>query len=218
MSDPQCQQLLGWYEFTHPSGAFEVCLRPGGTFWCPKFQANAKWAVTPEAVLQISWANYGNYELTTTSSDHLSSPELHPLLENIEFAGSLVGNPSDWRKMRKVRPLATTELAILGFPAGVGSEWEFEHAGGTFPVEFRGDGYSHFVCRQFPAHSHWSLGGAASDQLTINWDQYGVYELRLTSSGDSAEGCEKGLETNWRKMRFLRTLDASQAEQCNGHH
>ena len=90
------------------------------------------------------------------------------------------------------------------------------NAGGKFPVEFHSDGYSHFVCKQFPAHSHWSLTGESSDELTINWDSYGVYELRLAPSGDLAEGCQKGFPNNWRKMRFLRALDWSQ--QTQHHH
>ena len=200
--------LLGWYDFTHPGGTFDVCLRPGGTFFCPKFQANSRWAVTPDGKLQIEWGKFGNYELPVTN------------VEAREFAGSMVGDASQWRRMKMKRGLVQSEVALLGAPAGVGSEWEFEHPNGKFNVEFRGDGYSHFVCKQFPAHSHWKLGGAAADELTISWGAYGEYELRMAPDGQSAEGCLKGQPSNWRKMRLLRPLDAAaQAEVvCNEHH
>mmetsp|Transcript_57412 Transcript_57412/g.168096 ORF Transcript_57412/g.168096 Transcript_57412/m.168096 type:complete len:205 (-) Transcript_57412:105-719(-) len=199
-------ELTGWYAFTHPNGAFDVCLRPGGSFLAPRFQANARWAVTADGTLQIAWGKYGNYELSVANA------------EAREFSGSLIGDAAEWRRMKMTRPLVQTELALLGAPAGTGSEWEFVHAGGTFPVEFRGDGFSHFICRQYPAHAHWSLGGAAADELYINWGGYGEYELRLAPGGDFAEGCAKGDPANWRKMRFIRALDAAQAEVCNEHH
>ena len=30
--------FAGWYTFQHAGGEFEVCLRPGGVFFCPSFQ------------------------------------------------------------------------------------------------------------------------------------------------------------------------------------
>ena len=120
--------------------------------------------------------------------------------------------------MKMSRPLAPTELMLLGAPTGVGSEWEFEHPGGKFQIEFRGDGFSHFVCRQFPAHAHWGLAGVAADELTISWGPYGEYELRLAPTGETAEGCKKGVPSDWRRMRFVRALDAAQAQVCNEHH
>ncbi|CAD7948248.1 unnamed protein product [Amoebophrya sp. A120] len=35
--------LLGWYDFAWSGGSFEVCFRPGGHFFAPKFQAASKW-------------------------------------------------------------------------------------------------------------------------------------------------------------------------------
>eukprot|EP00966_Prymnesium_polylepis_P085369 1976411-Prymnesium_polylepis.1 len=74
------EALVGWYEFTHPGGSFTVCLRPGGNFFAPAFQANARWAVTAGGTVQIEWGRYGNYELQVTNA------------EARELSGSLVGD------------------------------------------------------------------------------------------------------------------------------
>ena len=55
----------------------------------------------------------------------------------------------NWRKMTWTRPFTTAEHLLHD------SVWDFQHPGGSFDVEFRADGYNHFVCNSFPAHSHW---------------------------------------------------------------
>jgi hypothetical protein len=75
-------------------------------------------------------------------------------------------------------------------------------------VQFRGDGLNHFVCPQFPAHSHWSQDGA---KVTINWDKYGVYEMVLDVASGTMTGSKRGDPTNWRRARFLRALGAAEA-------
>jgi len=59
------------------------------------------------------------------------------------------------------RPFTVAEMKLLD------SEWDFQHAGGNFPVEFRADGYNHFVCAQFSAHSHWSLTGTTGTPVFV---------------------------------------------------
>jgi hypothetical protein len=42
----ESSHFAAWYEFTHPGGAFEICLRPGGVLYAPGFPApGARWAV-----------------------------------------------------------------------------------------------------------------------------------------------------------------------------
>ena len=81
---------------------------------------------------------------------------------------------------------------------------ELRIASGRFAVQFRGDGYNHFSCHSYPAHSHWSLSG---DELTINWGQYGTYVMKFTSE-TTAEGSLKGKPADWRRMKYVRDLDA----------
>jgi hypothetical protein len=135
------------------------------------------------------------------------------------FVGSLVGKPDDWRKMSMKGGFSPSEAKLLG-AGGAGSEWMFQHAGGEFTVQFRGDGYNHFVCQSYPAHAHWTLGGDNRDELTINWADYGIYELRVDGALGQAEGCLKGAPEDWRRMRFLRDLGSAlthEAEECPAH-
>lgn len=82
-------KLIGVYDFQHPSGSFEICLRPGGRFFAPKFQARASWNCTEGGELFIEWGKYGQYTLT------IQDPETR------SFAGSAVGKPESWRKVRR---------------------------------------------------------------------------------------------------------------------
>merc|ERR1719502_1976289 len=92
------------------------------------------------------------------------------------FEGSAVGKPESWRKMKLKRP------------------------GGKFNIEFRADGFNHFVCNDFPAHSHWRLDNAecATPTVYINWGKYGEYELVLAADGETMAGSAKGKPENWR--------------------
>jgi hypothetical protein len=141
--------------------------------------------------------------------------ETNQLLE-----GSLVGNSSNWRKARFVRKFSETELKLLSG----GSAWNFEYDQGSFEanslsfafstllpsltrinlqVEFHADGANHFVCKQYPAHSHWSMDG---DRIIVNWGSYGDYELTIDATGCNMAGCKKGQPDNWRRATFLRSL------------
>jgi len=148
--------IVGVYEWAYAGGSFTVALRPNGTFYCEKYSAQATWNVV-DSKLQIDWKNYGQYEFSTSDSG--------------AFEGSARGDSANWRKMTFLRAFNEIEMAILG--AGFGSVWSFAWEKGTFEVEFRVDGYNHFVCQAYPAHSHWSL---LDDQTVyITWAQYGTY-------------------------------------------
>lgn len=117
--------------------------------------------------------------------------------------------------MRALRPLGASELALLG-PAGGGTEWAFEYAGGRFAVQFRGDGFNHFHCHEYQAHSHWKLEGANHDELTISWGQYGTYIMRM--NGKEATGHSVGNPGDWRKMKHVRDLEPHEAAEACQHH
>ena len=157
--------LEGVYDFAHPGGTFDVHLRPGGRFFAPLFQARASWSLAEDQRLLIDFQKYGRYELTRLEG-------------SAEFEGSAVGDPSNWRKMKRRRPFSEAEAKLLD------SVWELQHpgmpcervralpdraracfsrefsflrhvmsvvcAGGSFPVEFRADGFNHFVSKDFP--------------------------------------------------------------------
>merc|ERR1719235_1475371 len=54
----------GWHLFHYANGSFEVCLRPGGVFFCPQYQAQARWCVKPGTqIILIAWGKFGCYEL-----------------------------------------------------------------------------------------------------------------------------------------------------------
>lgn len=205
--------FAAWYAFQHPGGEFEVCLRPGGVFYAPQFPANSRWCVMPSgdgSKIGIAWGKYGNYELTVTDAvlRELQGAAVPPSPQDKP-------GPNDWRRMRAVRPLSPAEHALVG-PNGGGTEWLFQYEGGSFDVQFRGDSYNHFVCHQYSAHSHWTMGGAAMDEVTISWGKYGTYVLKI--AGDEAAGSSKGNPSDWRKMKKKRDLDAKEAsEQCAAH-
>lgn len=175
----------GIYDFTHPGGTFDVHLRPGGRFYAPQFQARATWDISEDKKLRIDWAKFGKYDLTPKGT---SPPS---------FEGSAVGDLKNWRKMALKKPFSVAEAKLLD------SSWEFQHQGGTFSVEFRADGFNHFVSKDFPAHSHWSL---TRNTVYINWGPYGEYELELDESGDKMAGSLKGQPDNWRKATWKGSL------------
>jgi len=92
------------------------------------------------------------------------------------------------------------------------SEWELEHPKGKFLVEFHADAYNHFVCSDFPAHSHWSLvddadGDPYTPSVHINWGKFGKYVLKMSADGKSMEGSAEGQPDNWRKAKRMRFLN-----------
>ena len=104
--------------------------------------------------------------------------------------------------MRLKRTFTVAELMLMD------SEWELEHPGGKFNIEFRADGFNHFVCNDFPAHSHWSLpnGESASPTVNIDWGKFGQYELVIAADGLTMSGSAKGKPENWRKAIRLKAL------------
>lgn len=169
----------GVYDFTHAGGTFDVHLRPGGRFFAPQFQADSTWKMVDDKKMAIAWGNFGNYELAITGDE---SPPA--------WEGSAVGDAKNWRKMKLKRPFSDAESKLFD------SVWDFSHPGGNFEIQFRADGYNHFVCKDFPAHSHWSLTG---NKLYINWGSFGEYDLVLDDSGESMKGSLKGNADSWRK-------------------
>mmetsp|Transcript_12399 Transcript_12399/g.36856 ORF Transcript_12399/g.36856 Transcript_12399/m.36856 type:complete len:236 (+) Transcript_12399:163-870(+) len=205
-------RFAGWYKFTHPGGEFEVCLRPGGCFYAPDFPSNSRWCVLPTGgdSIGIAWGKYGNYQLKVTQpapAMQLEGAAVPPV------EGDAPG-PNDWRRMSFARPLSDVEATLLS-PTGGGTEWAFEYESGRFAVQFRGDGYNHFHCQQYQAHSHWKLGGAAGDEVTISWGQYGTYVMKV--SGRAATGHAAGNPSDWRRMKYIRDLDAAEAQESCPH-
>lgn len=194
-------KLVGVYDFTHPHGTFQVHLRPDGKFFAPQYQARATWVVTESGHLSIDWGKYGQYELDLTDAATRA------------FKGSFVGQPDNWRTMKLRRPFSAAEMGVLD------SEWELEHPSGKFNVEFRADAYNHFICNDFPAHSHWRLDNDESSTPTmyINWGKYGEYELVVSADGQTMQGSAKGQPDNWRRCRRLRALGAVEEAHVHDH-
>jgi len=145
----------------------------------------------------IAHLQYGKYDLKIGS-------------QGLELlTGHVRGAPDDWRKAVFVRHFSAAELLLFD------SEWEFEWSGGSFPVEFRADGYNHFVCKKFPAHSHWSL---TNETVSIHWGKYGNYELDIDPASKSASGGVSGNREDWRKARWIRHLELVQKTDCEHHH
>mmetsp|Transcript_63802 Transcript_63802/g.164240 ORF Transcript_63802/g.164240 Transcript_63802/m.164240 type:complete len:204 (+) Transcript_63802:86-697(+) len=197
--------LVGWYSLSWKGGAFEVCLRPAGYFFCSKFQAPARWELV-DNVIRIDWAKFGKYELTVDAATKSMTGNAVPKNEE---------DPGNWRKAEFVRPLSPVEALLIG--DGAGSEWDFQWSDGHFPVQFKADGYNHFKCDEFPAHAHWSL---SEDTLKINWAQYGNYELKISADSKTMEGGPIGGDwsSDWRKASFTRNLiDNKVMEACEHH-
>jgi hypothetical protein len=147
---------LGLYRWTYKSGQFNVFFRPNGVFFCSKFPGEAGWHITPENLV-VNWNNYGTYEF--------------PIKEDMtNLDGYASGKPENWRKIEYLRDFTYGEKLLLG--EGLGTVWEYQYERGAFEVRFQADGFNHFVCPQFPAHSHWSMD-EETGLITINWGQYG---------------------------------------------
>lgn len=193
------KEMQGVYSFAHPGGEFDVHLRDKGKFWAPKFKTKSTWNLDGDS-LTVDFQQYGKYALTRQ--------------EDGSFSGSAVGKPDSWRTMQKVRPFSVAERAVMD------SRWQFEHAGGSFEVEFRADAFNHFVCEQFPAHSHWRLDNAETPTPTlyVNWGKYGEYELEIAADGATASGSVKGRPDDWRKMKNLGVLGSNLKQYAEHDH
>lgn len=134
------KDLVGVYNFHHAGGTFDVHLRSTGPdgwrFFCPGFQAKSTWYLQNDE-LHIDWGKYGKYTLAIEDKACKT------------FSGSADGKPESWRKMDFKRPFTTAETMLFD------SEWDFIHPSGQFVVKFKADAYNHFICDDFPAHSHW---------------------------------------------------------------
>jgi len=202
--------VIGWYELQWSGGSFEVCFRPGGHFFCPKFQAPSRWKFE-EGKVSIDWAKFGKYELAFTAEDKS--------MDGSAVETGKEPSDKDWRKAKFVKPLSDCETLFFGL--GAGTQWDFEWSGGKFEVEFKCDGYNHFKCSQFPAHAHYSLDG---NTLKINWAQYGKYICTVDPETKTISGAAEGAadppkDEEWRKGAYLRDcVDMNTIEQCDGHH
>mmetsp|Transcript_5660 Transcript_5660/g.11515 ORF Transcript_5660/g.11515 Transcript_5660/m.11515 type:complete len:203 (-) Transcript_5660:87-695(-) len=197
-------ELVGWYDLSWKGGAFEICFRPGGYFFCPRFQAPARWELEGD-VVRIDWAKFGKYEMQVSAD---KSMEGNAIPKNTE-------DESNWRKAAFKRPLSQEEMVLIG--DGAGTEWDFAWTGGSFPVQFKADGYNHFKCEDFPAHAHWSLEGTT---LRIDWGEYGNYELKINAPEQTMAGGPIGgdWDKDWRKAKLLRNLvDSKVVEFCEHH-
>lgn len=184
---------MGVYVWSYSGGSFDVAFRPQGTFYCSKYPAKASWKVEGDS-LSIEWGKFGSYTFTLGGGESID--------------GHAVGQPTNWRKLSFKRDFDATEQALVG--DGYGSVWDFEYAKGHFEVEFHADGYNHFVCKSYPAHSHWL---STEDGLVqVFWGQYGDYELRLDAATKTFNGQKSGQPANWRKAHFLRNLTAEAAD------
>ena len=116
-----------------------TCTHAGGRFFAPNFQARATWDLTEDKRLLINWAKFGNYELTMKGSsppefEVVSVPTSVPcsalaaqsvrqhLLKHV-MQGSAVGDPANWRKMKRREGFSVAEKKLLD------SVWEFQHRG-----------------------------------------------------------------------------------------
>lgn len=185
--------FLGHYKWQYagsPTG-FDVSLRPNGLFFSGLYGPGT-YAVQDNQ-LSVDWKKYGKYQFTLTNP----STGL--------FEGAAVGDASQWRKMQFVSGFTPSEQALMG-EHGFGTEWNFEWEKGAFPVLFYFDAHNHFVCPQFPSHSHWSM---EENRLLINWEKYGNYEMLVDAASMKMEGCKQGQPTNWRRASFIRSLTAA---------
>ena len=190
MEGPQgdAVDILGWYNFAYEGGEFMVCFRPGGKFFCNEYQAPGTWASQADMVL-IDWKSYGECVLRGTPPSPLCMLRRPPRLRPASPAaphryemkvdpatkamqGCAKGTPADWRKATFVKPLSPVEVLLFG--QGGGTEWSLEYEGGKFPVQFKADGYNHFNCPSYPAHSHYALDShGTGNTIEVNWDKYG---------------------------------------------
>jgi len=200
--------LVGWYDFEWSGGKFDVCFRPGGHFFVPEFQAPATWKLDGNQI-KIDWKKFGKYIMKWD----VGKKTMDGMLDK-EGADPT----KDWRKANFREPLSTVEKLLYGL--GAGTEWELQWMEGSFPVQFKCDGYNHFKCEKFPAHAHWSIDG---DKIKINWAAFGTYTLKIDAKNKTMYGAGDGAadppaEHEWRKARWLRdNTDMNTIEACDQH-
>lgn len=179
-----------------------VDFRPSGVFYCPQYPAQARYQVLGQQV-QIEWGNFGQYVFGPA--------------EDGTWNGNKLNEPHNWRKLSFLGSFTAEEQLLMG--AGGGSCWGFQWEKGEFEIELRCDGYNHFVCKEYPAHSHW-LSTTLPDgrcKVDINWGQYGEYELILDAASQSMVGNKKGQPANWRKAYLKGPLGMDALSSVPAH-
>jgi hypothetical protein len=107
----------GIYKWEYAGGSFPVDLRPQSVFSCPSFPVGGStWSATPDGKIAVDFKKYGQYEFSTVG-------------EGL-WEGSVVGAPTNWRKLQYLRAHSAAEVAVLG-EHGCGTAWSFQYEKGT---------------------------------------------------------------------------------------
>jgi len=197
----------GWYTLEWSGGSFDICIRPGGCFFAPKFQQPSRWEMKDD-VVNIDWKKFGKYEMKFDAATRTMEGNAIPKSEEA----------NNWRKAKFTRDLSDAEKLLFG--DGAGTEWDFAWKEGSFKVEFKADGYNHFKCADFPAHAHYTLEG---NELKIFWGEFGNYKMTIDVAAQTMTGGEingdESKDTWWRKgSNPVKLLDQKTVEHCEHHH
>ena len=60
-----------------------------------------------------------------------------------------------------------------------------------------------FHCAEYPAAATWSRHGLG---ITIDWKEFGEYEMRIDPATKAMAGCVKGAPADWRRALFVKAL------------
>lgn len=147
---------LGVYNWTYAGGSFEVEFRPNGVFYCKNYAVSgSNWKIQ-DNILVVDFKKYGVYVFPTNNNGIIE--------------GYAQNDQNNWRRLQFVSNLSDV-FNLIANANGAGSVWQFHWEGGSFEVQFHVDTFQHFVCPQFPAHSHWTI--LNNSTIAINWAQYG---------------------------------------------
>ncbi len=194
----------GVYTWSYAGGSFEVSLRPNsGVFYSEKFPSAASYAFTDggNTSLTVDWKKYGRYTFRRSVENPMN------------FEGFAEGNEANWRKMEFKRPFSAMETTLFG-DNGLGTSWNWSYEGGVFEVIFMTDGYNHFSCPKYPAHSHWKMLSEGS--IEVNWGKYGDYIINFDDS-THLSGHKKDAPANWRRCVLNRSITAEDKADSSAH-
>ena len=76
------------------------------------------------------------------------------------------------------------------------------------------DGYNHFSCPKFPAHSHWKVIG--NNSVEVNFGKYGDYILNF-SDFTHLVGHKKDIPANWRRCTLNRSITPADKADLSAH-
>ena len=79
--------------------------------------------------------------------------------------------------------------------------YKFQWSGGEFAVCFRPGGK--FYCAAYQALATWTAEG---NRISIDFKEYGEYEMTYDPVTRTMEGCTAGLPRDWRKAVFVKSL------------